>query len=156
MKKTIVAILLAMLLCLSACGGKEETPSVDLTEVRAAMLEAQGAEEPYLLETDALKNLYGIEAGDVAQSACFVTMSGTFPDEIILVQAVDGKATERIQSCLETRLNEVKVQSQTYDPDNYAAAQKCTVTVDGTYVALILSPAQESLRAIYGGYFAAA
>lgn len=156
MKKGIIACLLAVLLTLSACSGGTKIPDVDLTQVRTDLLEAQGIEDPYLLDTDALKSLYGIEAEDVAQSASYVTMDGTFPDEIILVQAVDDKAAERIQSCLKTRLDEVMVQSQTYDPENYAAAQKCTVTVDGTYVALILSPEQETLRSVYGGYFAAA
>lgn len=153
MKQRITALILSLLLVLglTACGDKEIT--VDLTEVRTAMLEAQNPDEPYLLETDALKNLYGIEADDVAQSASYVTMSGTFPDEIILVQATDEKAAERIQSALSARLSEVMVQSQSYDPDNYAAAQKCTVTVAGTYVALILSPDQENLRSVYDGFF---
>lgn len=154
MKQRTIALILSLLLVLglTACGGKEV--AVDLTDVRGAMLEVQAPEEPWMLETDALKNLYGIEADDVQQSASYVTMSGTFPDEIVLVQAVDEKAAERIQSALEARLSEVMVQSQSYDPDNYAAAQKCTVTVNGTYVALILSPEQESLRAVYDEYFA--
>lgn len=155
MKQRTIALILSLLLALglTACGGKEEV-AVDLTDVRGAMLEVQAPDEPWLLETDALKNLYGIEADDVQQSASYVTMSGTFPDEIILVQAVDEKAAERIQSALKARLSEVMVQSQSYDPDNYVAAQKCTVTVNGTYVALILSPEQESLRAVYDEYFA--
>ena len=155
MKQRTIALIVSLLLALglTACGGKVEV-AVDLTDVRGAMLEVQAPDEPWLLETDALKNLYGIEADDVQQSASYVTMSGTFPDEIILVQAVDEKAAERIQSALKARLSEVMVQSQSYDPDNYAAAQKCTVTVNGTYVALILSPEQESLRAVYDEYFA--
>lgn len=154
MKQRTTALILSLLLVLglTACGSKEVT--VDLNEVRAEMLETQNPEEPWMLETDALKNLYGIEAEDVAQSASYVTMSGTFPDEVILVQAVDEKAAERIQSALSARLSEVMVQSQNYDPDNYAAAQKCTVSVDGTYVALILSPDQEALRTVYGACFA--
>lgn len=153
MKQRTTALILSLLLILglTACGSKEVT--VDLNEVRAEMLETQNPEEPWMLETDALKNLYGIEAEDVAQSASYVTMSGTFPDEVILVQAVDEKAAERIQSALSARLSEVMVQSQNYDPDNYAAAQKCTVSVAGTYVALILSPDQESLRSVYDGFF---
>ena len=110
MKKQIIAFTLALLLFgLSGCSGKEETVSVDLTEVRSAMISAQGTNEAYLLETDALKDLYGIDAEDVQQSASYATMAGTFPDEIVLVQAVDEKAAERVKTCLETRLEEVKV-----------------------------------------------
>ena len=80
MKQRTIALILSLLLALglTACGGKEEV-AVDLTDVRGAMLEVQAPDEPWLLETDALKNLYGIEADDVQQSASYVTMSGTFP-----------------------------------------------------------------------------
>lgn len=154
MKRTWIWLLsLCLLFSLTGCRKQEETPDVDLTAVREAMLEAQNTDDPYLLETDALLNLYGISSEDVAQSASFVTMSGTFPDEIILVQAVDDKAAERVTASLEARLNEVKIQSQTYDPDNYKAAQACKVETNGLYVSLILSPDQEALTAIYNGYF---
>lgn len=154
MKQRIVMMILAVLMFgLVGCSKNEEPVSVDLTEVRSALISAQGTNEAYLLETDALKNLYGIEAEDVRQSASYATMAGTFPDEVILVQAVDEKAAERIQTSLETRLDEVKVQSQTYDPENYAAAMACSVSVDGTYVALILSPQQELLQEVYDGFF---
>lgn len=154
MKRTWIWLLsLCLLFSLAGCQKQSETPDVDLTAVREAMLEAQNTEDPYLLETDALLNLYGISSEDVAQSASFVTMSGTFPDEIILVRAVDEKAAERIAESLAARLDEVKVQSQTYDPDNYKAAQACKVDTNGLYVSLILSPDQEALTAIYNGYF---
>lgn len=154
MKQRIVTMILAVLMFgLVGCSKNAETVSVDLTEVRSALISAQGTNEAYLLETDALKNLYGIEAEDVQQSASYATMAGTFPDEVILVQAVDEKAAERIQTSLETRLDEVKVQSQTYDPENYAAAMACSVRVDSTYVALILSPQQELLQEVYDGFF---
>lgn len=154
MKRTWIWLLsLCLLFSLTGCQKQAETPDVDLTAVREAMLEAQNTDDPYLLETDALLNLYGISSEDVAQSASFVTMSGTFPDEIILVQAVDDKAAERVTASLEARLNEVKIQSQTYDPDNYKAAQACKVETNGLYVSLILSPDQEALTAIYNGYF---
>lgn len=154
--KRITLLLLSILMLLSLVGCKNtqtDVLNIDLAEVRTAMLDAQNLEDPYLLETDALLDLYGISSEDVAQSASFVTMSGTFPDEIILVQAVDIAAAERIAASLETRLGEVMVQSETYDPDNYKAAQACKVETNGLYVSLILSPNQANLLEIYQGYF---
>ena len=126
--------------------------SVDLSAVRADIISQLSIADPLNLETDALLNLYGIDASLVAQSASFVTMSGTFPDEVILVEAVDEAAAATIQEKLQNRLNEVLVQSETYDPDNYQAAQSCQVRVNGLYVSLILSPKQADMAAIYATY----
>lgn len=155
MKRTILWITTVLLIVgLSGCGKTaDNTANLVLSEVRTAMIDAQGTEEAYLLDTNALLNLYGIHEEDVAQSASYVTMSGTFPDEIILVEAVDEDAAERIAASLETRLNEVMIQSETYDPDNYKAAQACKVETNGLYISLILSPNQASLTEIYQGYF---
>lgn len=155
MKRTILRIITVLLIVgLAGCGKTAgKTVNLVLSEVRTAMIDAQGTEEAYLLDTDALLNLYGIREEDVAQSASYVTMSGTFPDEIILVEAVDEAAAERIAASLETRLNEVMIQSETYDPDNYKAAQACKVETNGLYISLILSPNQASLTEIYQSYF---
>lgn len=126
--------------------------SVDLAAVRTDIQTQLGITDALPLETDALLNLYGIDSSWVAQSASFVTMAGTFPDEVILVEAVDETAAASIQEKLQNRLNEVLVQSESYDPDNYKAAQSCSVRVNGCYVALILSPKQADMAAIYEGY----
>lgn len=130
----------------------ETGTSVDLSAVRADIISQLSISDPLNLETDALMNLYGIDASLVAQSASFVTMSGTFPDEVILVEAVDEAAAATIQEKLQNRLNEVLVQSETYDPENYKAAQSCQVRVNGLYVSLILSPKQADMAAIYATY----
>lgn len=130
----------------------ESGTSVDLSAVRADIISQLSIADPLNLETDALLNLYGIDASLVAQSASFVTMSGTFPDEVVLVEAVDEAAAATIQEKLQNRLNEVLVQSETYDPDNYQAAQSCQVRVNGLNVSLILSPKQADMAAIYATY----
>ena len=127
----------------------EVVSSVDLAEVRDAMIAELEASDPFNLEVAALLNLYGISEDMVVQSGSFVTMAGTFPDEIIMVEAVDEAAAVLVLEKLQNRLNEVLVQSETYDADNYAAAQKCQVRCNGLYISLILSPKQETLAAIY-------
>lgn len=131
----------------------EQLPAVDLSAVRDDIINKLSVQNPLKIETPALNNLYGIGADLVAQSASFVTMSGTFPDEIILVEAVDEAAAETIRSCLQKRLEEVLVQSETYDAENHAAALECQVVVNGLYVSLILSPKQAEMCEIVQSYF---
>ena len=95
-----------------------------------------------------LLDLYGIQESDLAQSASFVTMSGTFPHEIVMTEAKDAAAASRIANSLQNRLNEVLNQSETYDAETYALAQKCSVDTDGLVVSLLLTPDRDAMRKI--------
>ena len=131
----------------------EQVPEeIDLAVVRDDILSTLEIEDPFLLDTDALLNLYGITPEQVKQSASFVTMAGTFPDEIILVEAVDETAAASIAEALQRRLDEVMVQSKSYDAENYAAAQACRVRTKGLFVSLILSPRHDEIAAVYEGF----
>lgn len=126
--------------------------SANLSEVRTAILNACGITDQMMLETDALTRLYGIDASKVKQSASFVTMSGTFPHEIIMVEATDASAADAIAGQLQNRLSEVLNQSKSYDAHNYALAQQCRVVKNGNYISLFLSPEREKMSGVYSGY----
>lgn len=125
---------------------------VDLAAVRTAIVDQLGLSDPLNLDTDALNNLYGIDPSLVAQSASFTVAAGTFPDEVVMVEAVSDEAVASIQEKLQSRLDQVLVQSQSYDAENYKAAQSCQVRVNGRFVSLILSPKQADIAAIYASY----
>ena len=159
MRKFVTAVLFFVTICMlfAGCGAQDavlETKDVGLPAVRDAVLEGLNGGEPFLIETDALLNLYGIEPQWVDASAGFVMMNGTFPDEVIFVKAADEASKEEIREKLQNRLDEVLVQSKTYDAENYAAAQECSVTVDGPYLCLILSPQRDMIAEIYQSFFA--
>lgn len=126
--------------------------TVDLNAVREAILKECSITDAMMLETDALTRLYSVDASKVKQSASFVTMSGTFPHEIIMVEAIDEGAATEIASLLQNRLSEVMVQSQSYDAKNYALAQKCEVLRKGNFVSLFLSPEFEKMTVVYDSY----
>ena len=44
-----------------------------------------------VLDADALNNLYGIDPSLIAQSASFTVAAGTFPDEVVMVEAVSDE-----------------------------------------------------------------
>lgn len=125
--------------------------NVSLADVRSKIMSACSASDPLMLETSALSDLYGIQPSTVKQSAGFVTMSGTFPHEVIMVEAVNSDCASQIASLLQRRLGEVLEQSKSYDAQNYALAQKCSVMRNGNYVALFLSPDSEKMAEIYNG-----
>lgn len=152
-----IAVVLATLCLLSLCAcsvvvdtsedenqkdsQKDKAPAeVDLGALKAEILSDLGVTDSVDVATDMLLDLYGIDAADVADSACYMTMDGVFPDEVIMIKAKDADAAGRVAQKLNARLDAVKIQSESYDPDNYALAQKCSVQTSGVYVTLFLSP----------------
>lgn len=146
MKKIIIAIL-ALALLLAACGAEPVTK--DIAAIKEQIVTELAVEGAMDIPTERLLDLYGIEAEAVKSSACFVTMGGAFPDEIIMVEAVDSAAAKEIAQKLESRLADVSNQAQNYDAESYAQFQKCKVQTDGVYVALFISAQAEQMQKLF-------
>ena len=152
-----IATLLAMICLLSLCactvvvdtngegdkGDKKDgnkTVNIDLAALKDRMISDLKITDAVDLSTDMLLDVYGIDTADVVESACFMTMDGVFPDEVVMIKAKDANAAGRVADMLKIRLEDVKKQSENYDAENYALAQKCSVQTKGVYVTLFLSP----------------
>lgn len=160
---TLAAVLmtLVMVLSLAACG-EETTPtdttdtdtqsqsettdpqqttdSVDLAALRDQMIADYELTDTLPVETAALENAYGITADLVKSSASFNAASGAaFPQEIVMVEAVDENAAAQVAEKLTNRLSSIAEQAASYDPDSLALAEKCTVVTDGVYVGMFFS-----------------
>lgn len=158
--KRFSALLLAfvMIFALAACSdntgdgnndGNSDTAVVDIENVKETIISELSITDARSLDSSRLLDLYGIKEEDVTASACFVTMNAIFPDEVIMVNAVNKDKAQEIAEMLQTHLDAVKVQSQSYDAENYAIAQKCEVMTEGLTVALFLSPDQEAMVEIF-------
>lgn len=162
--KKIICILsaLALAVSLSACGkGTEKTDNssadtsaqecktVNLTELKNNIIAQTGITDAMDIPTESLGDLYGIDAADVVSSACCSTLDGTFPVEILMIEAKDSAASEKIVAALNTRLDDVKTQSQNYDAENYALAQTCKILTQGNYVALFIAAEHEKMETMF-------
>ena len=130
---------------------KEITATVNLEAVKNAIIAIVGISDPLDVPTSRLSSLYGIESSLVKQSACFVTIEGAFPDEIVMIEAANEEAANTIKSLLNNRLAEVKEQSKSYDAENYALAQQCSVDKKGLFVTMFLTPQHANMKVIYDG-----
>lgn len=121
----------------------------DLAELNGKMKSKFNAADSVDFTTDLLLNMYGIKAEDVAELGGYMTLMGVFPEEIIMIKASSEEAKAAVVTALEKRIAEVKVQSQNYDAENYALAQKCGVKSDGLYVTLFISPNVEEMTNMF-------
>ncbi len=146
---TLAAILCMLSLFACGAGNAADTKDVDIALVKENIITELKIEGAMDVPAERLLALYGIDAADIAESACYVTMDGVFPDEIVMIKATDSDAAKRVEEKLEARLNEIKVQSQSYDPENYAIAQECAVLTQGNTVALFMSPNHAQMEEIF-------
>lgn len=149
--RKIWIVSVVLLLCLVVCSACATDPVkfVDLSAVCAQLKRDLPIQDPLDIPTERLADLYGIQAQDVRTAACFVTMGGAFPDEVVMVEAADSAAAARISQQLQTHLAEITVQAQNYDAQSYAQFQKCQVRTVGNYVTLFCSAQAEQMQEIF-------
>ena len=157
----LMTALLALLLALglTACGGdtstdqqgEPDTPkTVDLAVLRDQIKADCDIQDALDVDAAQLEGLYGITADQVAAAASFTASSGAaFPQEIVMVQAVDETAAAAVQTKLQERLTTIADQAASYDPDSLALAEACTVVKDGVYVGLFFSPDHEAMTSAF-------
>ncbi|MGN0803172.1 MAG: DUF4358 domain-containing protein [Candidatus Faecivicinus sp.] len=148
MKKLCSILLLAaMLLTLTACGGKEtKAVNVNLTDV---MTKFSLGEEMMTLTADDLRDMYGIDAADVKQFAAAINSTGIKCDEIILIEAAGSDAAARVKTALDNRYQAKLNETENYLPDEYAIIKTCSVTANGNFVAMIVAANAADLTKTY-------
>ena len=146
MKKILSLILLAaMLLTLTACGGKEESKSVDLN----ALYESYGAYMPemFVPDEDTLMNFLGIDTADCKQYVVMICADGMRTDEVWLIEAKDADALARLTELAENRLASKADETVSYAPDQYLVVEKAQLLTNGNYLALLVSPEVDAMKA---------
>lgn len=147
MRKRIAWILLAVLLLnLAACGG-EKAKSVDLNAVYEGFQET--LPEMMVLDEDLMMNLLGIPAEDCAQVVTAVCADGLAADEVWLIEAKDAQALERLKALAQNRLEAKAEETENYLPDQYVVVKQAQVVTQGNYLALLVSPQVDALKAAF-------
>ncbi len=155
MKKIISLILaLTLVLSLAACGGSskaEEPVSVDV----AALYDSYSQYMPDMFYPDdeTLMNFLGINAADCAQYKIAICAEGMRCDEVWLVEAKDQAALENLRQLAETRILSKKDETVTYAPDQYVIVEKAQIVENGLYLALLISPDVDALKAGFEAAF---
>lgn len=159
MKKFLSVILvLTLIFSFAACtkndaegNPSDKTPSeitIDINALKNTIIEKAELTDPLELNAEGLCELYDIDSADVSEAVCVTTLDGTFPDEVIIIKAANEDAQKRITDKLSSHLDDVKIQSQNYDAENFALAQKCRIIEKGNYLALFISAKHAQMEKI--------
>lgn len=152
--KKILSLMLALSLALSlaACGGKaEEAASVDVN----ALYESYSQYMPDMFYPDeaTLLNFLGISAEDCAQYKIAICAEGMRTDEIWLIEAKDEASLENLRQLAQTRIEAKLDETVSYAPDQYVVVEEAELLVHGLYLALLISPDVDALKAGFEAAF---
>ncbi len=134
---------------------KDEQPKIpeyNLSKIKEEIVSQIGASDRLDFNENAIYALYSIDVSDIKQCAGFSVMEGTFPHEVVMIEAADDEAAARIEKAFEIKINSFAEQSKNYDAENYALAQKCKIQKNGRFYAMFLSPDYEDIKGIYNKY----
>lgn len=114
------------------------------------MIADAGITDAIPVSSEALVNVYGLDPAGIAEAAGYnASSTGAFPQEIILVKAVDTNAAAAVAEAFGNRLSNIAAQAESYDPDSLALAQKCQVVTKGDYVGLFFSEHYDQLAELF-------
>ncbi len=150
MKKSIslLAIVVMCLAIFAGCGSS----SADLNEVMSKINSDYNLSLEKLSSVDDLNTYYNIDTADVKQFAAEMDSTNDAPQEIVLVEAVDSAAADRIEQSLTTRYNSIYQTYSSYSPEQLDMVKGCKVTKDGNFVSLIVANDAEGMLKVYYDY----
>lgn len=152
MKKVIaLSLALCLLLALTACGEKKAAVSLDVN----ALYDSYSEQLPEMFFPDdaTLLNFLGIRAEDCTQYKVALCAEGLRADEVWLLEAKDEAALERLKQLAETRITSKLDETVSYVPDQYVIVQKAELLTNGLYLALLISPEVDTLKAGFEAAF---
>lgn len=152
MKKFFSLILaLCLLLSLSACGGKEEAVSVDVNVLYESY--SQYMPDMFFPDEDTMMNFLGVSVEDCVQYKVAICAEGMRADEVWLMEAKDASALENLKQLAQTRVDAKLEETVTYAPDQYVVVEKAVILTQGNYLALLISPDVDALKAGFEAAF---
>lgn len=155
MTKKMIALLLClvMALMLTACGGDTNdatsTPNNVTVDVQKVYNDCIGhMKEMVPLDEAMMLDFCGIQKSDCVKAFVAISADGLLTDEIWVIEAVNGDAAQRILDKADKRLTAKAEESQTYSPEQYAVVQKAQVIRTGNYIAVLVAPNVDDLKAV--------
>lgn len=153
MKKALSLLLaLSLVLSMAACGDKaEETVSMDVNALYESY--SQYMPDMFYPDDDTMLNFLGISAEDCAQYKVAICAEGMRTDEVWLIEAKDEASLETLRKLAQTRIESKLDETVTYAPDQYVIVEKAELLVNGLYLALLISPDVDALKAGFEAAF---
>lgn len=151
MKKTVLALLALLMLCmLTGCGSKDApktASTLDKPLKELVTLHVPGAADMMEMPLTDLEDYMGIEPAQYTDVVYLQegTLSG---GEVLVLRAVNAEEAESIKACLEGYLAQRCKETQNYLPEAYKLLKECSVQRRNNTVALIVTEKPADVTAL--------
>lgn len=152
MKKLLICLcVIAMILCLSACGGGG-SKSVDLEKLAQELLDSGAFTDVMSKPAENVPAMiYGYNAADVEQCVMYYG-TGATAEEIFLVKTTGSEASERLQQLCQTRVQNQQGAFENYVPEELPKLQSAVIGTAGDYAVLVISNDSATCQSIVEKY----
>ena len=82
-----------------------------------------------------------------------ICAEGMRSDEVWLIEAKDDASLENLRQLAQTRIEAKLDETVSYAPDQYAVVEKAELLTNGRYLALLISPDVDALKAGFEAAF---
>ena len=131
-KCTALALLLALLLSLAACGGGDDTPAVDGNDLLRVCLEQIRFASP--LEDMGEDSAFYFSDLPEGAAVTLYSGSGVYADRLILVTLADAGGQKAARAAVDAHLAELRAQCVNYHPEEVAKVDAALFRSEGTYL----------------------
>ena len=145
MKRCISALLLTLLLTLSACAETEKTLAVSVGELSDKVADAMASEQTAEYDETMLLDELGIQSSMFTEGFYKIGASDASVEEVAFFKAADEDSALQLKQKLETRKAATEATQKDYNADNYAVATAATVETEGLYVYMVMSANRDAV-----------
>ena len=132
-----IVLALALVLALSACGGKDGEKTIDINALAQQLVDAGTFGEPMNpLDSDVALGLYG--AGEGTKVCAYAGTVAT-AEEVAVFECADADAAETLMTTLDGRNQSRIAQYSSYDAEEVPKLENAVIISGGRYVVLIVA-----------------
>ena len=149
MKRIIALVLAALMMAavFTACGGSAK--NVDLKSVLDTVNSQFGLEGLKSLDdAKSLNRYYTIGEDEVKQFAGELSTAASQYTEVVMVEGNDADAATKIAAALQAHLDSQLSTAKSYDADQVAMIEGCSVKQAGNYVWLVISDKASDINGV--------
>ena len=142
---------LAVVFCLTACGGTNKEVNVDTAKLADELLTTVTSDSLTETASDMLPSIYFFEADTIEKSTAY-TSSGATACEVAVVQSKDEKNTAEVEKLLKTRVYNQSALYASYNEGEVAKLDKAIIKSAGAYTVFCVCDDTDKANEILKSY----
>lgn len=141
----MAVLTIAALLC-AGCAAK--TPPKSIEEVYSEITETVSLKSPQCMDADFILNYYGIDISTLEEYVFSMSEDAAQAETIIIMKVENADDLEAIADCLQTIIDDKKMEMENYLPEQFTIVEKSRVQTKDNYIWLVISDNADAITDI--------